>query len=171
MGKYYQGNEKATNLDLFNWGLAHYMAKEYPMADSVFGMYEIKYPEQDFGYYWRARSASAIDTSMQLGIAVPHYLKLIEIAEKDTASKTNKKHLVESYGYIAAYKANTQKDYNGAIDYFEKLLVLDPDNRDAQRYIEILKKNLSKAAGKTGEMAATRDQTKEQAESAKKDGR
>lgn len=171
LSKYYQGNEKATNLDLFNWGLAHYMAKEYPMADSVFGMYEIKYPEQDFGYYWRARSASAIDTSMQLGIAVPHYLKLIEIAGKDTASKANKKHLVESYGYIAAYKANTQKDYNGAIDYFEKLLVLDPGNRDAQRYVDILKKNLSKAAGKDGETTATKDPAKEEAASPKTDGK
>jgi len=147
MGRYYRGNEKATNLDLFNWGLAHFMAKEYPLADSVFGIYEAKYPDQDFGYYWRARSAAAIDTSMQLGIAIPHYLKLIEIAEKDTANKTNRKHLVESYGYIAAYKANTQKDYSGAIGYFEKLLTIDPDNRDAQRYVGILKKNLSKAGG------------------------
>jgi tetratricopeptide (TPR) repeat protein len=147
-GRYYRGNGKATNLDLFNWGLAHYMAREYPMADSVFGMYEVKYPDQDFGYYWRARSAAAIDTTMQTGIAIPHYLKLIEIAEKDTANRTNRKHLIESYGYIAAYKANSERDYNGAIDYFEKLLALDPDNGDAQRYIGILRKNMSKAEKK-----------------------
>ena len=149
LGKYYQHSPQATNLDLFNWGLAHYMAKNYPMADSVFGLYEAKYPDQDFGYYWRARSAAAIDTSMTMGIAVPHYLKLIEIAGKDTTSKTNRKHLVESYGYIAAYKANAEKDYAGAIDYFEKLLDLDPGNTDAQRYISILKKNLERAAKQT----------------------
>jgi tetratricopeptide (TPR) repeat protein len=148
LGKYYQGNGKATNLDLFNWGLAHYMAKEYAMADSVFGIYETKYPEQDFGYYWRARSDAAIDTAMQTGMAIPHYQKLIEIAGKDTANKTNRKHLIESYGYIAAYKANTEKDYAGAIDNFEKLLELDPANSDAQRYIGILKKNQSKAEAK-----------------------
>ena len=39
LGRYYVGNARATNLDLFNWGLAHYMAKNYPMADSIFGMY------------------------------------------------------------------------------------------------------------------------------------
>ncbi|HEY4285931.1 MAG TPA: tetratricopeptide repeat protein [Puia sp.] len=155
LGMYYQDNTKATNLDLFNWGLAHYMAKEYPAADSVFGLYETKYPEQDFGYYWRARSDAAIDTAMETGMAVPHYLKLIDIAGKDTANKTNRKHLIESYGYIAAYKANSQKDYTGAIDYFEKLLELDPANTDARKYIEIIKKNQSKAESKASAKGET----------------
>ncbi|HTR29395.1 MAG TPA: tetratricopeptide repeat protein [Puia sp.] len=145
LGKYYQGNSKATNLDLFNWGLASYMAKEYPMADSIFGMYETKYPDQDFGYYWRARCDAAIDTAMQTGLAISHYQKLIEIVGNDTANRTNRRHLIESYGYIAAYKANMEKDYAGSIDYFEKLLQLDPTNSDARRYVEILKKNLNKA--------------------------
>ncbi len=140
LGKYYQGNTKATNLDLFNWGLASYMARQYPMADSIFGMYETKYPEQDFGYYWRARSDVAIDTAMQTGMAIPHYQKLIEIIGKDTANRTNRKHLIEAYGYIAAYQANIEKDYTGSIGYFEKLLELDPTNSDAQRYVGILKK-------------------------------
>lgn len=148
LGIYYHGNTKATNLDLFNWGLAHYMAREYPMADSVFGLYETKYPDQDFGYYWRARSDAAIDSAMHTGMAVPHYLKLIEIAGKDSANKTNRKHLIESYGYVAAYKANTERDYAGAIDYFEKLLALDPANSDARKYIEILKKNQNKTESK-----------------------
>ncbi len=148
LGKYNQGNPKATNLDLFNYGLANYMAKDFHMADSAFGLYETKYPEQDFGYYWRARSDAAIDTSMETGLAIPHYLKLIEIVAKDSANKTNRKHLIEAYGYIAAYKANTEKDYAGAIDYFDKLLNLDPGNTDARKYIEILKKNKSKSESK-----------------------
>ncbi len=160
LGVYYEGNAKATNLDLFNWGLAFYMAKEYPMADSVFGLYETKYPDQDFGYYWRARSDVAIDTAMQTGMAIPHYLKLIDIAEKDTANKTNRKHLIESYGYIAAYKANSQKDYAGAIEYFGKLLELDPVNPDARRYIEILKKNQSRAESKASAKEASKEETK-----------
>jgi tetratricopeptide (TPR) repeat protein len=164
LGRYYQGNARATNLDLFNWGVAHYLAKEYPVADSVFGLYEAKYPEQDFGYYWRARSDAAIDTAMATGMAVPHYLKLIEIDGKDTTNKTNRKHLVESYGYIAAYKANTEKDYAGAIDYFEKLLVLNPENTDAQRYVAILKKNQCAAGSK----ASVKGGQKEEKEGDKK---
>jgi len=154
LGKYYSGNTRATNLDLFNWGLAHFMAKEYVKADSVFGLYETKFPEQDFGYYWRARSDAAIDTAMATGMAIPQYMKLIEMDVKDSANKTNRKRLIESYGYIAAYKANTEKDYNGAIDYFEKLLDLDPGNSDAQKYVAILKKNQSKMEAKVSGGAA-----------------
>lgn len=148
LGRYYSGNTKATNLDLFNWGLADYEAGEYPAADSVFGVYEAKYPDQDFGYYWRARSDAAIDTAMTTGMAIPQYMKLIEIDGKDSTKATNRKHLIESYGYVAAYKANTQKDYAGAIDFFERLLALDPGNADAARYVAILKKNLSRMAEK-----------------------
>ena len=147
LGRYYTGNNKSTNLDLFNWGLAYYMAKEYPTADSVFGLYETKYPDQCFGYYWRARADAAIDTAMAIGMAIPQYTKIIEIDGKDSTNKTNRKHLIEAYGYIAAYKANTQKDYTGSIDYFQRLLALDPGNPDAQRYVDILKKNLSRKAG------------------------
>ncbi|HLZ86580.1 MAG TPA: tetratricopeptide repeat protein [Puia sp.] len=149
LGRYYAGNTKATNLDLFNWGLAHYMAREYPAADSVFGLYETKYPEQDFGYYWRARCDAAMDTAMANGTAIPHYLKLIDIDSKDSANRTNRKHLIEAYGYIAAYKANTEKDFAGSIDFFDRLLALDPGNTDAQRYVGILKKNMAKAAAKS----------------------
>jgi len=155
LGKYYDGNTKATNLDLFNWGLAHYMAKDYPMADSIFGMYETKYPDQDFGYYWRARADVAIDTAMTTGMAIPQYMKLIDICTKDTTNKTNRKHLIESYGYIAAYRANAQKDYAGAIEYFGKLLSLDPSNTDAERYITILKKNLEKSKTTTSSTSRT----------------
>jgi tetratricopeptide (TPR) repeat protein len=153
LGRYYSGNGRATNLDLFNWGLAHYMAKEYVNADSVFGVYETKYPEQDFGYYWRARCDVAIDTAMTTGMAISQYTKLIEIDAKDTVNKTNRKHLIEAYGYIAAYKANTEKDYAGSIDYFGRLLTLDPGNADAARYIVILKKNLAKGGVAKGEAA------------------
>ncbi|MBK5271323.1 MAG: tetratricopeptide repeat protein, partial [Bacteroidia bacterium] len=84
------------------------------------------------------------------GLAVPHYQKLIELFEKDTLNPMNRKHLIEAYGYLAAYESNSQKDYQEAIGYFEKLLALDPNNSDAKRYVEILKKNLNKEEPETG---------------------
>ncbi|HEY6436609.1 MAG TPA: tetratricopeptide repeat protein, partial [Ignavibacteriaceae bacterium] len=144
LGKYYQSNPSPSNIDLFNWGIASYKAKDYVAADSAFKIYEEKYPEQSFGYYWAARSNTVIDSTMENGLAIPHYQKVIEIAEKDTTDKTNRKYLVEAYGYVAAYEANVQKDYDDAIEYFEKLLELDPNNSDAKKYVEILKKNLAK---------------------------
>ncbi len=144
LGNYYTANANATNVDLFNWGISLYMAKQYPFADSVFGIYVSKYPDHVFGPYWRARSNAAIDTSMTLGLAIPHYQNAITIAEKDTANATNVRYLIEAYGYIAAYTANEKKDYTAAIEYFKKLLVYDPDNSDAVKYIAILEKNVQR---------------------------
>lgn len=143
LGKFYTGNEKASNLDLFYWGIAHYRAEDYPMADSVFAMYVAKYPEQGFGYYWQAKSKALQDKEMKDGLAVPVYEKLIEVLQKDSADANYKKWMVEAYGYLAAYQVNTQKNFQAAIDYFNKLLVVDPENADAKKYIAMLEKNLA----------------------------
>jgi tetratricopeptide (TPR) repeat protein len=146
LGKYYTNNDKATNIDLFNWGIAHFKAEQYEQADTVFGKYVEKYPEQSFGYYWRARANSLKDSAMEKGIAISHYEKLIEVLQKDSAtaaSATNKKWLVEAYGYIAAYETNEEKDYDEAIAHLQKILEIDPANKDAQQYISILEKKVS----------------------------
>jgi tetratricopeptide (TPR) repeat protein len=148
MGKFYTGNDKATNVDLFNWGLANYLAQDFKMADSVFGMYVAKYPEQSFGYYWQARSNASIDKDMKDGLAIPVYKKLIDVLQADTANTNYKKWMVEALAYLAAYEANTQKDYSEAVDYFEKVLQIDPENADAKRYIAILEKNNSTEGSK-----------------------
>lgn len=149
LGKYFENNDKATNIDLFNWGIAHFRASEWQLADTVFGKYIAKYPEQTFGYYWRARSNAAVDSAIEKGIAIPHYLKLVEVAEKNVEEANNKKWLIEAYGYLATYEANTEKDYTAAIDYFKKLKVLDPENTDADKYIAILEKSvLNNSTGK-----------------------
>lgn len=142
LGKFYEGNSKANNLDLFNWGIAHYRAKEYDKADTVFGIYIKEHPDQGFGYYWRARSNSVMDSALEKGLAIPYYEKVVELASKDTADETNKKWLIEAYGYLAAYETNVEKDYAASINYFKQLLEVDPENKDAEKYIAILEKNL-----------------------------
>lgn len=153
LGKYYTNNDKATNIDLFNWGIAHFKAEQYEQADTVFGKYIEKYPEQSFGYYWRARANSLKDSAMEKGIAIPHYEKLIEVLQKDSASAsaTNKKWLVEAYGYIAAYETNEEKDYDDAIGHLQKILEIDPANKDAQQYISILEKKVNAGNSNTND--------------------
>lgn len=145
-GELYKLNAPFTNVDIFNWGVAHYNAKNYQMADSVFGIYATKYPDQTFGYYWRARSNAAIDTAMEMGIAIPHYEDMIDVALKDTTSVNNKKWLIEAYGYIAAYKVNAEKKYDSALQLYDKILELDPANNDAEKYKEILEKIMAEQA-------------------------
>lgn len=144
LGKFYDNNKQATNIDLFNWGVAHFRAEEYKKADTVFGQYIEKYPEQEFGYYWRARTNAMRDSSMEEGLAIPYYDQLIHvIEEKDTLSSTDKKWLVQAYGYKAAWETNEQNDYTAAIEHLNKVLEIDPVNDDAKRYIAILEKKLS----------------------------
>ena len=81
---------------------------------------------------------------------MPHYIKVIEIDRQDTTSSTSRNHLIEAYGYLAAYEANHEKNYETAIDYFEKLLMLDPNNNGARKYLDILKKDLTKDESASG---------------------
>ncbi|MBD0288717.1 MAG: tetratricopeptide repeat protein [Flavisolibacter sp.] len=148
LGQYYANSKNATNVDLFNWGLAQYLSENFTQADSIFGVYVEKYPEQGYGYYWQARSNAALDKEMKDGLAVPYYKKLIEVMGKDSTDANYKKWLVEAYAYLAAYATNTQKDYAEAVDYFEKLLQIDPENSDAKKYINILEKNLANRESK-----------------------
>lgn len=143
LGMYYTGNPKASNIDLFNWGIANFKGEDYIQADTVFGTYIQKYPEQAFGYYWRARTNSLLDSTMEKGVAVPWYNQLITMIEKDSTNKTSKKWLIEAYGYLAAYQTNQVKDYKSATENLKKILAIDPENKDAQQYISILEKKIS----------------------------
>jgi hypothetical protein len=161
LGKIYASKKDPSNLDLYYWGLAHYAAGEYSQADSVFAMYTNKYPEQLHGYLWRAKSTAIIDSAMEAGLAVPHYAKVIEIADDDSVK--NKTLLIQAYGYIGAYEANVHKDYPEALENFEKILALDPGNDDAARYTGILKKwiETGKDAANAHKEDAGNNETKE----------
>lgn len=144
LGKYYEGNSDASNVNLFNWGLAHFRSENYSMADSVFGIYAAKYPEQGFGYYWQAKSRAVKDKDMEEGIAVPAYEKLLEVLQTDTTDNPNNKAwAIEAYNYLAAYQVNKEKNYEEAINYFEKVLEIQPENEDAKKYIALLEKNVA----------------------------
>ncbi|MBL7748119.1 MAG: tetratricopeptide repeat protein [Chitinophagaceae bacterium] len=138
LGKLYQWKAKPTNVDLFNWGLAHYTARDYKATDSVFGLYVSRYPNDIYGYYWRAQANAAIDTSMNEALAVPYYIKVVEIGEENINANT--KMLLKAYGYLGGYEANITKDYTKSLMWFEKYLSLDAGNEDIAGYVETLKK-------------------------------
>ncbi len=148
--KIYMQTKSPNNVDLFNWGLSLYFAGNFQHADSVFGIYATKYPTQLFGYMWRARCNVAIDTSMELGLAIPHYEKLIELAEAD--KQANKSVLIGAYSYLGGYEANIKKDYDKSLEWFNKILEIDEGNADALRYTETLRKwiDQQKDGTKTG---------------------
>jgi tetratricopeptide (TPR) repeat protein len=122
--------------DLFDAGFAYYQGKSYGTADSLFGVYVTKYPEESFGYMMKYNIQRAIDTSMELGSAVPWAEKYLVILEKDTVK--NKKTIIGVAGYLAAYSANVLKDKEKALVYLRRMLSLDPTNAAIQQNITVL---------------------------------
>jgi len=127
--------------DLFDAGFAYYQGKSYPIADSLFGIYVEKYPEESFGYMMKFNIQRAIDDSMLLGSAVPWAEKYLVILEKDTVK--NKKTIIGVAGYLAAYSANMLKDKEKALLYLRRMLALDPTNAAIQQNINVLEKAAS----------------------------
>jgi tetratricopeptide (TPR) repeat protein len=134
----YQNKKSPTNLDIYKWGMALYSAENFEKADSVFALYEAKYPDQVHGYLWRARCNASMDTTMEKGLAVPHYKGLVEVAIKD--SVTNKPLLLTAYQYLGAYEANVRKDYAASLDYYSRILALNPEDAEADKNAKILEK-------------------------------
>ncbi len=145
----FTNKEKPSNLDIYKWGTALYAAEDYVKADSVFTIYENKYPEQIHGYLWRAKCNALIDTAMTMGIAVPRYIKLAEVANAIDAEK-NKAVILRAYNYLGIYEANITKNYPLSLEYFEKMLAIDPTNADGLKFSGILKGWIEKARGEDG---------------------
>ena len=60
-------------IDLYNAAYNYYQAGDYKIADSIYGIYAQKYPDEMYGYRWRAKSLEWIDSTRQLGLANPYY--------------------------------------------------------------------------------------------------
>ena len=134
----YKTKPTPTNLDIFNWGLALYFDSAYARADSVFGLYSAKYPEETFGWRWQGLTRSRIDTSMIQGLAVPPYQRLFELADKDRVKY--KSEFIEAAGYLAGYANNVMKNKDSALVYVNKILEVDPANEQWNKTREILLK-------------------------------
>lgn len=139
LGIAYGLKKEPTQNDLYQWGYAHYQAKNYVTADSIFcGLYQTKFPNQPYGYIWCAKTAYASDTTLEKGAIIGPYNKLIAFA--DTAREKYKASLLEAHSLLATYYANVAKQKDSAIAHLEKFLEIDPGNADVQKYIDALKK-------------------------------
>lgn len=122
--------------DYFDAGFAYYQGKDYEKSKGLFNTYSQKWPDEPFGWQMLFQIGRLEDTTMEKGLAVPYAEKYLTILEKDTAK--NKKNILSTAGYLAQYNANIIKDKVKAVEYFKKMLVLDPTNTDIPRYIELL---------------------------------
>ncbi|WP_165370380.1 tetratricopeptide repeat protein [Hymenobacter persicinus] len=119
--------------------------KQYTQADSLYNVVITARPTYVPGYQMRARVNTYLDPTSTQGTAKPYYEKYIEVASANDPSKY-KEGLVEANNYLGSYYLFTKKDKNAALPYYQKVLVLDPANKDAKVAVdEITGKNKPKA--------------------------
>ena len=118
-------------VDLFYAGYSNYRAGNYKTADSVFVLYQQKFPSDLYGWYLGARSKEGIDTSGEAGLAKPDYEKIIALADTIADKQSIKDKLIPAYRYMVAYYYNILKDAPTANKYNDLILTVDPADATA----------------------------------------
>ena len=150
MKKYYFDTAAASNRDLYDYGFAHYSAQHFVSAYTIFKIYQEKYPNEIYGYLWASKAAQVIDSTWENGLAASE-TELYAAKATEIDSVKLKSQIIYSYKLLAQYHNNVKKDRDSAIAYLEKVVAIDPTDKDAPRFIETLKKSAKPAnTQKTG---------------------
>jgi tetratricopeptide (TPR) repeat protein len=118
---------KDNTEDLMRIGRAYYNAEKYKTADSVFTAVTVKSPGYIPAYVWIANTYSKMDPDYKLGLARPKFEKLVEVAASDSIK--NMPSLMDSFKYLSYYHM-VNDNYNSAKDYYNRMINLDPGNKD-----------------------------------------
>lgn len=147
LGRAYALDPNPTQTDLYNYAMAHYQAKNYQAADSLFcGVYQTKYPDQIYGYLWCAKTKQALDDSTNSqGLAVDAY-KLLRDKATQLDSVKFKSQIVNADIWLAIWYHDVKKEKQTALDYVNHVLSIDPTNASALQMKPIMEKSLKQGS-------------------------
>lgn len=132
---------KVISADFYNLGKVLYSNKNYMEADSAFSKVTELSPSWPYGHIYRGRTLSQEDSMFTTNAALPHYQKFIELTSVDEASITKySRELIESNSYIAVSYLR-QKDFKKSLEYWNKVLAIDPKVQQAIDAIKIIKES------------------------------
>jgi tetratricopeptide (TPR) repeat protein len=149
-GRVLQLDTAFTKTDLFYAGYDDFLGGNYKTSDSVFKIYQQKYPGDVYGWYLGAHAVEAMDTA-ETGKAQPLYQKVIEIGDTTQDKSTIQDKLIPSYRYMVAYYYNLKSNVDSAIYYNDKILELNPNDANAtqtKQALETVAKQQKEAAEK-----------------------
>jgi Flp pilus assembly protein TadD len=135
----------------------------YQQADSAAKAYSALAPDSIYGYYWSALALSAIDTTMEQGLAIPDYQKVLDISEKDKVRY--KSQGIRAAQTLAIYSFNIKNDKATAATYVQRGLAFDPTNANLKNIEGIL--NAKPAAPQKPATGAKDTKTKTEASKTK----
>lgn len=129
--------EKPGPNDKLSLARAYSRAEQYLESDTVYqGLVEL-YPTNLAVTLEAARVKANIDSTSEKGLAKPLYEKVIELALP--APDKNKGYLFEAYKYFGAYHLLVQLDIPKAKGYWEKVLAIDPKDKQALEALKAIK--------------------------------
>ena len=121
-------------------GRAYYMAQNYTKADSVFTVVTRKFPDNIQSYLMIARTYSQMDIDSKSGLAKSKFETFLEKARGDTVA--NAREMVEAFGYLGYYHLK-RENYSDANYWYDRMINIDPDNKEFQVKGYIGKANVS----------------------------
>jgi len=117
--------------------LKYYMNQADKAYDAVIELN----PDSYQGYLWKARVSALLDPDTEMGLAKPHYEKVIELlVEREDKNQNMISSLVEAYKFLAWYYYKN-KDFPNAKIICEKVLEFDPEETNAKAILDELKKH------------------------------
>lgn len=139
-----KGDDKPLSItDNYYLGLAYYYADEDLKADSVFIKILEASPDYAQGWMMRAKIGKQLDRVDSSEVKVFYskipFEKYIELSAANPDNDTTiQKNLIEAYEYLAQYWIH-QEEYDKALEYYEKILVLDAEHERALENSKIIK--------------------------------
>jgi tetratricopeptide (TPR) repeat protein len=123
---------KENNLaDYMQIGRAFYNGEKYKSADSIFSLVLKKSPDYLPAYVQTARTYYKMDPEGKLGLVRPKFEKLLSVASKDSVK--NESEIVEAIRYLGSYHMDNG-NYTKAKDYFNRMILLNPNSRENKIY-------------------------------------
>ena len=129
-----------TLAELYDFAQCYYAGpKNYKEADTLFAQVAQISPNYAPSFWWRGRCNSALDPNYDKWLALPYYLKVIEVVKPEERTKdSNKKMILESSKYCGNYYSKSQdKDADKSKYYFEIVLSIDPNDSEAKKALGI----------------------------------
>jgi tetratricopeptide (TPR) repeat protein len=132
--------------DVYNAGIGYYRDGYYPAAIEMFNVYQQKFPDDIFGYYYKGAAQAGIDTSMVTDSAYNTYQKAVTVGEAYPDKARIMTLIKGSYRYLVLYAANKLKNKELALSYVDKALLLDPADAEFIGFKEAISKMGTKPA-------------------------
>lgn len=124
--------------DYLMLGKAYLFSEKLAEADTTFGKL-ISMQVSPSGFLWKAKTKEKLDPNQSKVLAKPYYEKFIKMAS-DFPDR-HKSGLVDGYKYMASYSKNIEKNIPLAVQYYELVLELSPDDQVAKDNLAILKES------------------------------